>query len=143
MGIVALGTGVIFGTQYLQYRFSDEYKIAKEIEILKKQYAEDPYGGDTPEETLRLFVDALKKGDTDLAAKYFIMEKQEEWRKNLNISKEKNNVSTLIKIVERANYGKEIYKNHYLFSIVNDNNEEEFSIKLVRNPNNKWKIQNL
>lgn len=34
----------------------------------------DTYGGETPQETLELFIHALNKGDMDLAAKYFVLE---------------------------------------------------------------------
>lgn len=34
----------------------------------------DTYGGKTPEETLVLFADALEKGDTELASKYFVLD---------------------------------------------------------------------
>ncbi len=33
----------------------------------------DTYGGKTPEETLGMFIDALKKGDVELASKYFVL----------------------------------------------------------------------
>ncbi len=33
----------------------------------------DTYGGQTPQETLDLFIDALKKGDVKLASKYFVL----------------------------------------------------------------------
>ena len=69
-----------YGFLYWQERNSEEYKIKKEVENLRKQVAEDPYGGDTPEETLRLFIEALKQGDTELAAKYFVLEEQDKWR---------------------------------------------------------------
>ena len=69
VAIVALGIGALWGADYLRYRNSPEYRALKEVERIKKEITDDPYGGDTPEETLRLFIDALKQGDTDLAAK--------------------------------------------------------------------------
>ena len=45
---------------------------------LEEAYRNDPYGGDTPEETLRLYVEALENNDQKLAAKYFIPENQKE-----------------------------------------------------------------
>ena len=52
--------------------YQKEYqKILK----LKKLYENDHYGGKTPEETLALFVEALKKKDYKLAAKYYVPEK--------------------------------------------------------------------
>lgn len=49
----------------------------------EKPYREDKFGGKTPEETYDLFLDALRKGDTTLASKYFVIEKQESWAKTL------------------------------------------------------------
>lgn len=51
--------------------------------LLEKQYREDTYGGKTPEETFDMFIAALEKGDTELASKYFVLNKQEQWKKTL------------------------------------------------------------
>lgn len=48
------------------------------MEAGRKPYKEDMYGGQTPEETWKMFLAALKKGDVDLASKYFVVEKQEK-----------------------------------------------------------------
>lgn len=49
----------------------DEYYM--KVDELK---ANDVYGGETPEETLRMYVDALKVGNVELASKYFRLEDQ-------------------------------------------------------------------
>ena len=51
----------------------DEY-YRKVDELL----AQDIYGGETPEETLNLYIQALEAGDLELASKYFILQDQEE-----------------------------------------------------------------
>lgn len=38
---------------------------------LEEPYKKDIYGGKTPEETWAMYIDALKKGDIDLAIKYY------------------------------------------------------------------------
>ena len=43
---------------------------------LEEPYKKDIYGGKTPEETWAMFLDALKKGDIDLASKYFAVDEQ-------------------------------------------------------------------
>lgn len=58
-----------------------ERKAAEFKEELEKPYKNDTYGGKTPEETWGMFLDALKKGDAELASKYFAVGKQEEWKK--------------------------------------------------------------
>lgn len=60
------------------------WKTHRQIEALEKPYRTDKIGGQTPEETFDLFISALKKGDIDLASKYFILQKQESWRKTLD-----------------------------------------------------------
>jgi hypothetical protein len=47
-------------------------------DALEAAYKADTYGGATPEETLKLFIDALEKKDYELASKYFVVEEQEE-----------------------------------------------------------------
>jgi len=51
-------------------------KMQTEDAALEAQYRADNYGGATPEETLRLFVEALEKRDFELASKYFVVEEQ-------------------------------------------------------------------
>ena len=54
--------------------------IAKE----EQKYAKDTYGGKTPEETYSMFLDALKKKDIELASKYFVLNKQDQYKKALS-----------------------------------------------------------
>lgn len=61
----------VVGWQYWQYTQSPYYqqmKAVKEIEKMAKE--SDKWGGKTPEETVRLFTEAIKKGDFELASKY-------------------------------------------------------------------------
>lgn len=46
---------------------------------LENLYRNDTTGGETPEETLRLFVEALEDKDFELAAEYFIPENQDSF----------------------------------------------------------------
>jgi hypothetical protein len=54
-----------------------EKEVAK-ADAQRALEAQDTYGGKTPQETWQMFVEALKKGDTDLAAKYFMLDRQNE-----------------------------------------------------------------
>jgi len=78
-------------TNWLVWYFSAEVQQArqykKDAEILTRkiqeqaeEYAVDTYGGETPEETYEMFLQALKMEDIDLASKYFILDKQEEYK---------------------------------------------------------------
>jgi len=50
----------------------------------------DTYGGKTPQETLQMYIDAVEKGDYELASKYFIGEKQEKELNSLKNSDQEN-----------------------------------------------------
>lgn len=63
--------------------FWRQYRIDKAIDALEAPYRNDTYGGKTPEETFDMFLDALEKGDLELASKYFIVRKQDEYKKRL------------------------------------------------------------
>lgn len=49
-------------------------------ESLEDPYKKDTYGGKTPEETWVMYIDAVKKGDIDLASKYYAVNVQEKRR---------------------------------------------------------------
>ena len=142
LGIVFLGAVAIFGIGYVRYQTSDEYRALKEIEKLKKEYAEDPYGGDTPEETLRLFIDALKKGDTDLATRFFVIDKQDEWKEDLALTKDKNLLPSMIDEAQRLRLSKKDEKQAF-FTLANADNIVEVQVILRRVSNGRWKIQEL
>src|SRR3990167_11080939 len=82
---------------------------------VEKAYVEamtaDTYGGKTPRETLDMFIDALKKGDVELAAKYFELETNDmdpnyltrkKWEDGLKKAKEENKLIEIIAQLERA-----------------------------------------
>lgn len=140
--ILAISIAVLFVASNSQK--NDDYdrqtQLAKEME---DKYRNDTYGGDTPEQTLQLFIDALKAGDTELASKYFVVDKQEEWKEKLEIGKEKGNLLAFLDILNKPKNGKEIYNGAYIFTF-SENQEILMSIDLIlNNSSNKWKIESL
>jgi hypothetical protein len=99
-------TVIVFGALFIIYllimvpEFWKSYKAQKALEKfeaeMRKPYEEDIYGGKTPEETWSMFLDALKKGDIDLASKYYDVEHQEKERSNLLNIKEKKELDLLL-----------------------------------------------
>jgi len=79
--------------------FSSNQEYFRYYEALKEAYAEDKYGGDTPEETLQLFIDALKAGDVELASKYFVVEERDKILNDLKESVSNNALSMYIDIL--------------------------------------------
>lgn len=57
--------------------------LQKYEDELKAKYTADTDGGKTPEETIGLFIAALKAGDIEKASKYYVLEKQEEELRHL------------------------------------------------------------
>ena len=69
--ILAVLILAVIGWQYWQYINSPYYQQVKAVKILEEMAKEsDKWGGKTPEETVALFRDAIKKGDFELASKY-------------------------------------------------------------------------
>lgn len=83
--IILVALFLFFGGYSGIKEFYDSWQESKLLgEAMKKtieardQYfkvlAEDTYGGKTPQETLDMFIDALEKGDIELAGKYFALD---------------------------------------------------------------------
>jgi hypothetical protein len=53
-------------------------QLKREQEAFYQKQLADTYGGKTPQETLQMYIDAVEKGDYELASKYFVVEKQEK-----------------------------------------------------------------
>jgi len=81
--------------QARQYRKDAEILVRK-IQEQAEEYALDTYGGETPEETYRMFLQALKIEDIDLAIKYFILDKQEEYKQFFTDIKNNNKWDEMI-----------------------------------------------
>ena len=104
---------------------------------LEQRYAEDTFGGATPEETLQFFIAALEAGNIDLASKYFVVEKQEEEKEYLS-----TNVEKIIEEGKRLELGK-LEQDRALFILANEENFVEAQVSFVRIPNGIWKISSL
>ncbi len=84
--VLVIGGWFLFGSEKNPSYDSDKKQsdlYQKELSSWVEKQKQDTYGGDTPQETWDMFVSALKKGDVDLASKYFVVEKQEEWKDNM------------------------------------------------------------
>jgi len=120
---------------------NDPKEIVRYMERLEEAYRNDAYGGDTPEETLNLFIAALKAGDTDLAAKYFLLEEQEKAKVDLQAGLKSGGVSMFLESVTKENPGFPTGDNIYTFEIPAPE-DSSFIIELVLNPySKKWKIE--
>ena len=142
LAVLFLGFAVFFAVEWYRYQKSPQHTAEKYFNDLREKYEADTYGGSTPEETLQLFVDALKKGDVDLASKYFMVEEQE---KQVAYLQDRQAKGLLNVIVENAIKLKLTESNEELafFNIIDANNIVKSEVILQKNTKNKWKISEL
>ena len=117
-------------------------EIAQKIKQLEqedyKRAMADTYGGKTPQETLQMYIDAVEKGDYELASKYFIGDYQEmelrSFENSKNVPKEiiENYIQTLKSVVNEG--GKHALDGKY-FSF-----DGQILIRMKLYPNGIWKI---
>jgi hypothetical protein len=143
VGLLAVAL-FLFG---IGYNYYDQWRGEKQVEELAQalkqmedeiydKKAADTIGGKTPQETLDLFISAVEKGNYELASKYFVIEKQEEW---------KNHLTTATNISEFLEGIKKISKSNGSYS----ENRDYFSlhgphlISFILYPSGNWKIEEI
>lgn len=138
---------VLFLAGYGYQKYSD-WEFDRETERLKQElerpYLEDTYGGKTPKETLEMFIAAVEKEDFDLASKYFVLSKQEEWREGLIEAHKEKKLNILMEEVRQAN--KELEKAKPLWETQDDyffDTETNVALDFVKYPKDIWKIQEI
>ena len=113
----------------------------------------DIYGGKTPQETLDMFVAALKKEDMDLASKYFALDTNEnspdyltrkKWESGLIDIRNNNKVSEVIsklgslKIQEKDDFG------NASFQSLDEKGLVDISVNFIFNKySGVWKIESM
>lgn len=145
--VIGLVSGYVLGVYgYVKIigPYLSEIKYKKFLEDYLKPYKEDFTGGNTPEETIDLFIAALKKGDYGLASRYFVVEEQEVWRKKLQGLTKEQLDNWIGKIEENKKIWRKEQQGENQFVIKYNTGEGESEkthfIVLEKNVNNKWKI---
>jgi hypothetical protein len=107
----------------------------------------DTYGGKTPQETLDMFVSALRAGDVELASKYFLLDEnasREKWDKLLSENKTKDVLDEMARDFSTAEFYKTFSEDKVQFVIYNSDRSDSLIINLVFNKYSKvWKIESL
>lgn len=145
--IIGLAAGYVLGVvSYVKVigPYVSEMKYKAFLKDYLKPYEEDVIGGNTPEETIDLFIEALKKEDMELASKYFTVEQQKEWYKDFKESKRENIEKWIIELENNRNKWRKEQQgeNQFVIKYNTGEGEEEITnfIVLKKNVNNKWKI---
>lgn len=121
---------------YMWDKKTNDFQMA-----LSKPYREDTYGGKTPEETWSLFLEALKKKDVELASKYFVPEKQGEWKEIISKTlKDKGFID--VEGLSDIRFSTSTSNTMYYFRLVKEGERYiNSSIVFILNPYTKvWKI---
>lgn len=154
--IIIVGGGFFVWTYYLSPAAKYQRQIEKQYQAYQQweeQYKDamkqDTYGGKTPEETLQMFIEALKKGDIELASKYFIIDtknSREEWKKALEKADGESRLNEVIGILLQAKPDPTaaISKDYYVFAARDENGVVVADIDLRFNSEaGVWKIESL
>ncbi len=153
MVVLAL-VGTWYTTGYIQWWGEDagsriemqqleEYydAVIEDNDKLIEAYKNDTYGGDTPEETMDMFIEALKAGDLELASKYYVVELQGEARKDLE---ESLPLDMYIDILGWGSIGSLIGGNkRYRIDYYKDGKQMHVERLFLNKYTNKWKISKL
>ena len=163
--IILAGGGFFVWNKYLSPQAKSNRETQKNYEKYlaweenyKKAMTEDVYGGKTPEETLQMFIEALKKEDVELASKYFALNTNEnseyyltrrEWEEGLKKAKEEGKLEEIVSKIEQTkptSYFESYswYKKSFSFESLNKDGVVEILIELGLSPfSGVWKIISL
>ena len=155
LGLIALvgGSYFVWGgyfSESAQYRRQVEENTNKYMEWEKnynKAMTEDVYGGKTPQETLDMFIDALRKEDVDMASKYFLLNSvgqvDQKWVDGLRKSKDEGKLQEIVKLVAQARQTF-IDDDGAVFKLYDSTGEIVVMIEIKLNEfSNIWKIESL
>ncbi len=125
---------------YQKYlNFQQKYEAAMEA---------DTYGGATPQDTLNLFIEALKNGNVDLASNYFLLDddgtRNANWLSNLNELKLSGKLNDVVNLLSKATPAGSWTDGKFGFEIRNAEGKLLYDINLILNKySNVWKIENM
>jgi len=157
LGIMIIAFGGFF---IWEKYFSPQAKINRETQKNYEKYLEwqknyekamreDTYGGKTPEETLQMFIEALKKEDIELASKYFMLDKNgnpdPKWINGLKKAKDAGKLQEIANLLSKAKPDLEARSSNedFKFSVYENGNLKAY-INLEFNPQSGvWKIESL
>jgi len=146
-GVIVVGLLVWAGNLGLQlYQQWSQQRYIASVEVLKAEYKNDTYGGATPEETLQLFIKAFQAGDLELASKYFIIEKREEYLAKMQNWVKLGKGEEIIISLKKSKMLGELRKDSFVADMgeVDANNRAVSYIEFVLNQDTqKWKLKNM
>ena len=142
--IVFVWYGYVGTVKYINWKWWQRMKneaanFEKEIADKKAKIAADTYGGKTPQETLDMFISAVEKGDYELASKYFVVERQIEWKDNLVSIAKDNKLNIFLNPLKEARNNIGEYSENKKIYLINN----PISVDLILYHSNLWKIDEI
>jgi hypothetical protein len=161
LGVVVLG--VFLGLGYLYNQKNEEFKLITndqelaefmqnmeegdlERYLAKKDelYAQDTYGGATPEETLDLYIEALKVVDLELASRYFRLEDQENELIELQeMTKEEIDEYVSFLEIDSKNKRHDDLSGSYEIDVLYQGGNVTVAKFILNEQTNKWKMESI
>lgn len=146
--------GIPMVGQYMQKqedakRAQDTENYMKFTLDLQERLKNDKDGGATPEETLKMFTDALKAGDIEQASKYFVFYPEEKQAALIGLLGKLENAGELGKFVEylekvKLEVGGDALDGDIMFSYLNKEGKIDIAVEITKsNYSTVWKIENL
>ena len=144
--LMALGLGIYYATGWYKWQSAQNEAAAndralQDIKEWEAQYENDTYGGTNPEETLALFIDALKKGDIDLASKYFVVDERRIQLEYLTKLKQNDAIQRAINEMTQLQLTKKT--DEIAFFTLVENKFATAEVVVGRATNGTWKILEL
>ncbi len=134
--------GIRIKTEKIQ-EMQQAYK--KNQEKVLEELKSDTYGGKTPEETLRLFVEALEERDVDLASKYISNDRRDEFKKDFYEILDKNDkeVDRFVQLYNQGTVKHIKYDGYHKVQLFDNNGNILFNSFVEYNNFTKvWKLKN-
>jgi len=156
LGIIILIGGVFF---VWEKYFSPQAKLNRQNAENYQKYLDwqknyedamknDTYGGETPEETLQMFIEALRNEDIELASKYFMLRSDgsadPKWIEGLEKTKQAGKLQEMADLLLKAKPAGSVMEGYFGFEIRNAKNELISDINMRFNKySDVWKIESL
>lgn len=153
--VILLFAGYVLWLAFWSPEAVREFEARKNLELaqnFQKTYEtamrNDTYGGKTPQETLNLFIDALKRGDIDLASKYFVLKENGEvdgkWITFLSTIKGDGNLDRFASDLGKYDEAKKTFDPYFIFLYQNSDGTIALQLTMKLNEySGVWKIENL
>lgn len=144
--IVIVGAVVLLWGIGWYEQWKGERDVEKMAEAFKKAEEEsyaramsDTYGGKTPQETLKMYIDAVEKGDYELASKCLVESRREADIAELRALDAKNSLTVFVAILKDAEPEKQISDNDFRMKSKTQSGTYYF-VTFTKYPNGIWKI---